>query len=178
MLSLILFGLIFTNVFASDCTSGSMGIEIEMILEDESLRVLGKTEGRLLLNEEKKVLEIKNNQYPLHLLTMSETILDSSVSLNARVQMTPETLVEIIKENLNKKVLQDKAVAYNLNEISSYGTYFPRNPFIDLSSNYFSSAYDTEDDTQDVFYPARPHGTYDEAYLAVKFNFSKSIQCQ
>jgi hypothetical protein len=111
MLSLILFGLIFTNVFASDCTSGSMGIEIEMILEDESLRVLGKTEGRLLLNEEKKVLEIKNNQYPLHLLTMSYTILDSSVSLNARVQMSPETLVEIIIENLNKKVLQDKAMA-------------------------------------------------------------------
>ena len=91
--------------------------------------------------------------------------------------MRPETLIAIIKQTLNKKQIQDKAVVYNLNEIKSHANYFPRNPLIDLSSHYFYSPTYTEDDTQDVFYPAKPHGTYEEPYLVVKFNFSKNIHC-
>jgi hypothetical protein len=92
--------------------------------------------------------------------------------------VTPETLIKIIKQSISKKLILDKAVSYNLKEIESYSTYFPRNPFIDLSSNYFTSPDYTEDDTEDFFYPGKAHGEYEEPYLVVKFNFSKTLQCR
>jgi hypothetical protein len=170
--------LLISSTFADDCAKKSTEVFIQIMLEDAPEKIIGKTQGTLLLDQKKKVLKIKDQEYPLYHLSMIESTYDSSISVNTRVQLAPEILIRILTNTLSKKFLHNKAVTYNINELQSYSRYFPRNPFVDLSSNYFASSDYIEDDTEDVFYPAKPHGKFEQPYMAVKFNFSKFISCK